>query len=633
MSIRKRALSVLLTIAVMITFMPFVTMEVNAASKSPVQVVTKAKSNNGNTTYTYNKKGLVTKAVTKSFRNKTSVWDDEISADYANYAYTTTTTYKYNKKNKVTKKVTTDVTKATYYKADKTTGKSLVANLGTVTTTNKGTTVYTYNKKGLATKAVKTSVITKSGSTTVTTNSRTKGSGSNEIDGKLVYTYNDYGADGKCYLDEDRYTKSTASNVVYYSGDIDKAVNNGTTTTTYVPTSNGYNVVTEYASNSNGSYRVEPTSISVYFKGEWGKDATPVTVDDDWDFSETITTEAKVVPSNGTARTSYSWRDESANENKTTTTTVYKYDKKKRVKSAASTTVKANSSTSSNGEEVIATMSWSDGSSETDINNSKVTYSSTDTSNKTTSYTYDKKGRAKKKVASENGVENSTSTYAYGLPNYSTERIAADGTKTTYSEVGSGAEFASVSNTVVQNGTKTSTRTYYEYTVTENSNGEQYTYPANKDRKPEVNTEPVKATPKKYVYAYTYDKDGNLKKTKVTETSTRWAVVKDETYGNTIGEFDANGEYQDKEITVTTTTSYNSTLETAVKKGTKRLNKALEMLNNYKTDGAYSSGYYLDSRVVYTLKAKKLSSALAKIAEQQQWIIQNGELNGQIGLF
>ena len=125
MKLKRRILSVLLTLAVMVTFMPFISQQAFAASSSKVQVVTKAKANNGNTSYSYNKKGLVTKKVTKKSSKTTS----------ADTATTITTTYKYNKKNSISKKTTTIVDKVTIYQTDKTTGKTRTANLGTVTDT------------------------------------------------------------------------------------------------------------------------------------------------------------------------------------------------------------------------------------------------------------------------------------------------------------------------------------------------------------------------------------------------------------------------------------------------------------------------------------------------------------------
>ena len=185
MSMKRRALSVLLTLAVMVTFMPFITLEANAASSSAVQVVTKAKANDGNTSYSYNKKGLITKAVTKtSERDKDS-----------DTAVTDTVVYKYNKKNKVSKKTETKVTKVTNYKTNPNTD-AITASEGTVTTTEKFVTVYTYNKKGLATKSVETVTTTKSGSTVSSGEKRAREIYTELTDGRVVAGFNGTRPDG-----------------------------------------------------------------------------------------------------------------------------------------------------------------------------------------------------------------------------------------------------------------------------------------------------------------------------------------------------------------------------------------------------------------------------------------------------
>ena len=90
-NMRFRKLSALfLSLTIMITFMPMMTLTVDAASSSKVQVVTKAKDNDGNTVkYSYNKKGLVSKSVSKQSWKEP---DEDRSS-------TITTSYKYNKKN------------------------------------------------------------------------------------------------------------------------------------------------------------------------------------------------------------------------------------------------------------------------------------------------------------------------------------------------------------------------------------------------------------------------------------------------------------------------------------------------------------------------------------------------------
>jgi hypothetical protein len=144
-----------LAIAVVFTFMPMVTLTANAASKTPL--VTKAVSDDGTTVkYSYNKKGLVKKAVR-------TVSDSSASSDWVGK---TATTYKYNKKNKIKSETKTFTSTSTDYKTDNTTHKQRGESKGTTVYKNTSVTNYTYNKKGLATKAITTSTDTWSGSTT-----------------------------------------------------------------------------------------------------------------------------------------------------------------------------------------------------------------------------------------------------------------------------------------------------------------------------------------------------------------------------------------------------------------------------------------------------------------------------------
>ena len=485
MKLKRRILSVLLTLAVMVTFMPFVSQQAFAASssKAKVQVVTKAKANNGNTSYTYNKKGLITKAVTKTSSKSTS----------EDTAKTVTTTYKYNKKNKVSKKTTTIVEKVTRYETDKTTGKTRTANLGTVTTTDKYVTVYTYNKKGLATKSVTTATTTKSG--TETSNYKNRSFYYNErdelTDGRIIAGYNYYDATGKSY-DED-----TSANAYYYTGAVNTAVRSGTDKYTYRDNGNGtYSVIYDDSTN----YANYNTKVNrKYYMYDDSNNVVECTEDDYWDFNVVNSVEVVLDPTNDYAYTNHS---ETTYKDQTVTTTKYTY-KKGRVSKAVSTSV-------STFVETDGVSSYTDKDSEgtySSVDNSVDTDTTVTTYTTTTTYSYDKKGRAKQSVVSNNGVENSVRTIVYGLPNRSWTNT--DGTKG--SEVGSGASAASTTVVQVANGTKTTTYTPNKYMRTYTySDGTSSTYVVNEEAKPTVETSAVKATPSKSTYKYTYDKNGNL---------------------------------------------------------------------------------------------------------------------------
>lgn len=594
MKLKRRILSVLLTLAVMVTFMPFISQQAFAASSSKVQVVTKAKANNGNTSYSYNKKGLVTKVVTKKSSKDAST----------DNATTTTTTYKYNKKNAVTKRTTTVVDKVTYWQTDKTTGKTRTANLGTVTKTTKFVTNYTVNKKGLATKSVTTITETKSGSEASTSKSRPfldEGSSRSElVDGRLV---------------ADSYTDDNGNRVyTFWTGAVNDAVADRANTTTYVDNGNG-----TYREVSENNYTGANYDTNMTYKG-----------------GDIISAEVVL---KGGANTSFN-KSESIHEDKTVITTTYKYDKKKRVKSENSVFVKT---------DVYTEVSESGGSRNSDGSSHSYTYNTprtettTTTSSSTTTYTYDKKGHAKKVVVSDKGISNETYVEVNGLTNESGENVYSDGTRQTWSSVSSGTDSESVYTEVTAGGTKTTTTDSKPYTSVYTENGVAEAPVAHvakvttKNWTVRYNQAALGSTD---VTTYAYDKNGNRKSAKETINGTEYVTQKNETYGNSLYEL-VNAEnlepgevpYQKLEtvkVLVNHTHKYNSKFETSVKNGTKRVQKLLEMVTS-SHDGSSSTGYDLDGRVVYTLKAKKLKGSAAKIAEQQQWAIQNGSVNGMVG--
>ncbi|MGN0153625.1 MAG: hypothetical protein ACI4A3_04190, partial [Lachnospiraceae bacterium] len=389
---------------------------VEAASTS-VNVITAEKNNSGDSIkYTYNKKGLVAKIVSKN-SYKTS--DEDVTE-------TITTTYKYNKKNKVAKKTTKSVTKTKYYETDKTTGMKIVGTKGTVTDTDTTVTTYKYNKKGLATSSVATTTCVMSGSITETDKSTIANDYNRKelSDGRVIAGYNEYKADGTEYSDTEK-----AQSAYYYAGNL--AVTEGTTvtTTSYADKGNGiYTETTTTTSNSAG-YKTEPVttyygyyngSVVVLTKGDF-------VVDEEYyefqrpdgtytnGYAFDITQQVNIIQDPTYSNTS---TEVSTNEvnSKSVTTTTYTYDKKKRVKKAVATTVYSNNrsgsestSESSSSTDVDDYSSYSETtvySSKSDSTD-KNEYTYEDTSVRTTTYTYDKKGRAKKTVSTNDGKENS----------------------------------------------------------------------------------------------------------------------------------------------------------------------------------------------------------------------------------
>jgi hypothetical protein len=141
-----------------------------------------------------------------------------------------------------------------------------------------------------------------------------------------------------------------------------------------------------------------------------------------------------------------------------------------------------------------------------------------------------------------------------------------------------------------------------------------------------VETDTVIATPSKSTTVYKYDKSGNVKSAKRSGTETKVTEAKNETYGNTIYVVNAAGKLKEKQVTYTHKYTDKDAMENTVKKGTKRLTKKLTV-NTGTSDREKSAGSYL-SRAVYSIKSKKGSTN----ADKQQWIIQNGPLNGVVGL-
>jgi len=727
-------------------FAPAATVE--AASKS--NVITKATYNSGDTVkYSYNKKGLVTKSVSK-YSSKGSDSD---------YSRTVTTTYKYNKKNKIATKTTKNVEKSTYYETDKTTRLTIKGKKGTVTTTTTTVTKYTYNKKGLATESVATTTVSKSGSETETSKARGF-TGTELADGRIIAGYNDRKADGN-YVNYDEMTVD--NDAYFYAPGTNFSIGEETTTTT-----------TEYAAGADGTYKVTTTTtttdtgvneeeVNEYYKqnssgayvlltkedvkewidssGDKHTSTEPVTIYIDKatgigyyspDFTRTTSVNVTADPKSSSSSTVTTVDDTT---DKSVTTTKYTYDKKKRVKKAVATTVNTDNTVTTTT--TASSSTYSSSSSKNDSvtkseRNSERTYVDT------TTYSYNKKGRATKKVVSNDGIENSkvVASSMEVSSNEETTNYNADGTvSSTSKETRSCDTYPTTTTTVVANGVRTVTETKNPHTKTysENntySNGSTdsesgttaYTYYGNggsksvktytsnntykssydgsthssdwsgtrtsyvfdKDGKvtgtvsigkstydgtasdstyayyndtvnkesisddlaakakidavaaaleasgtvySEAKTSTVLPQPSKSTTAYKYDKSGNVKSAKESGTKTIIEDVVNETYGNTIYEIDpATNKTKVKQIAVTHKYTNKDAMENTVKKGTKSLTKKLTVKSG--TNDRSKSPATSLSRIIYSVKSKKGSSN----ANKQQWILQNGAYNGDMGL-
>ena len=723
-----------------------------ASAASKVNVITKATYNSGSTVkYSYNKKGLITKSVSTSSSKDN---DSDTST-------TVTTTFKYNKKNKVSTKTAKTVEKVTSYETDKTTGLKLGAKKGTVTTTTTTVTNYTYDKKGLATKSVATSTTTMSGSTTTKSQSTICDDWSDRemVDGKILVGFNDRNNDGTEKTDD----KDTVNNAYFYEGSVADTVSESTETVTYKDNGNGTYTITTVNSSAPAHYNTE--SVEKYFgketvdgvekiyplteaKGPFSykdEDGYTVTYDSDDTFYKKADgsvwgrypsfsiTEKVLIKKDANATSTSSSTETKIILDKSVTTTTYSYDKKKRVKKAVSTTVDTD-------ENKVTRTSSSASSSESGNNKtddtSKSERLSENTYVSTTTYSYDKKGRATKKVTSNDGKDNSktvessmavshnnesttkdgdstttnknsysrecaagyptvtttvvkdgvstvtvtknpykyTSNYEYIGKNYSNKNLQSDdityygngGKKTvsTYSESNTNT-YSGTTNTYTKTGTKTSysfdeksksngyidvykstngTDTPSEHSDAYYTDGKDNSYDVAATQKIDAakaaleatgtvfnkveGTKTVLAEPSKATTSYKYDKAGNVKSAKVSGTYTWIETVKNEMYGNAIYEWDAFGQLVEKQTPVTHKYTNNDAMENTVKKGTKVLTKKLTVSKST-TDRSSSSKSSL-SRVLFTIKGKK--SSTASLVKKQQWIIQNGNLNGQVGL-
>lgn len=465
MKLKKRLLSVLLILTVMVTFMPAVTLTANAASKTSKKVYTVSSEKNeigDNTKYTYNKKGFVTKTVSK-YTKKNS---------YSDTSRTVTTTFKYNSKNRIKTKTTKDVSKETTYKTNKTTGKSTGKSLGTVTTTTTDVTKYTY-KNGRAVKEVTTSTTVKSGSIKETNVSLGLSEVTQLSNGSYIAGHNYRNPDGS-YNEE-----NTSDNAYYYTGNVTAAVSTGTETTSYKD--NGDGTYTETYSYESNDSNFKETPKKTYYRYDYDSDKYVVcSQSEDYDFYRTESVDVSVNAGSGDH---YSRTRSEVITDKTVTTKTYKYDKKKRVKQAKISTVSTDGNTSVETEsgrrsytdedeiydEASDDYKYVDYTTTTDYSEKESGSSLyTETSSQVEKYTYDKNNRKKTTVVTDNGVRNSVETTENGRTEsteesstkYSDGKTSSRKSSTTYT----GAN--DITTTVYSNGNRATTVTSNPYSCT-----------------------------------------------------------------------------------------------------------------------------------------------------------------------
>lgn len=562
-SIKSRAAALALAATMTLTLVSAPSIKVDAASKVTVPVVVEESSNgNGTTKYSYNKKGLISKAVySNSYKT-----DGHGAADYKNKS---TTTYKYNKKNLIASRSTKSEFTTTSYTTDK--YGEIRADKTPITSVSKssGNTVYTYDKKG-----------------------RVK---------QTVYTGYDFNVENFTNTDTSVYEvwiPGTYVNGEYVSG---KDVDSTQTTTTSVSTTDG----------GNGTYtRVTSETVTTpYYDSATATIAFRTSVDTT---TETITSQD-------------------------VTTTTYTSDKKGRVKSASSETVSTKSVTTHRER----TTNY--GTADADTQVWDETENTTSKSATTDKYTYNKKGKATKIVTNSqpdvSTVTSSTNKHTYNDIEEQRVQVGTDEDgypKYDYQVVKTLRTDASSSQTTIEGGVKTVSSS------TPNSDGSV---------SQTVKTTSYPANTMAFTTTYKYDKKGNVASVKSTTVDTNnrehtYEVKADGSQGDIVynnlvnpltGQVLTNEDgtpRKDYDSPVYTTkiktTKATSKVEGELKANTNRLTKAISMYNS--VTGREVNKAYSTSRTTYKLKNKKLAKNVAARANQQQWILQNGRLNGQFGL-
>ncbi|MCR5702652.1 MAG: hypothetical protein K6G76_10985 [Lachnospiraceae bacterium] len=384
--------------------------------------------------------------------------------------------------------------------------------------------------------------------------------------------------------------------------------------------------------------------------------STSVTTDGN---KKTIAESSNMISANSSSTSNSTKKSESTSESTTSSTTTYAYNKKGYAKKINETTDGKEDSKSTASSEMTVSSS-----SETTNYNSDGTVSSV----VSRTYAVDNYPSTTTKVVS-NGVKTITTTKnAYTSTSTSSTKDATGKVTSsdshsishTYYANGGDKSVDTYSETNAEGATDAGTTTSYQFDkdgkvtgyekvvtagtdrssayYTENGKSEFSLDAANKINAAKatleatgtpfskVETDTVIATPSKSTTVYKYDKSGNVKSAKTSGTETKVTDAKNETYGNTIYVVDAAGKLKAKQVTYTHKYTDKDAMENTVKKGTKRLTKKLTV-NTGTSDREKSAGSYL-SRKVFSIKSKKGSTN----ADKQQWIIQNGALNGVVGL-
>jgi YD repeat-containing protein len=478
-------------------------------------------------------------------------------------------------------------------------------------------TKYSYNKKGLLSKQ------------TSTTNSRTKDSDSS-YQTTTSYKYNkknrvavkNYNSVSDITEYETDFEKNIKSN-----GKVTKERENNNTNTQYFYNKKGLltkTVSTSYTitvPQNETETETAKSSYSYYDESDAYKTVDSIenisrnyTYTDNGNGTRTkVYTYESVEPSYSYEKkqavdSKYNRTETTVTSNKRVTTTNYSYDKKKRVKATNSTT-DYSSETKTENHRIYSV----DG-----VKSSEYLTETVDTHKYTTrsmvQFSYNKKGKVSKCVStSEPDVyeiyessKKDTDTY-YGSDNKTTVSTTSSTSKTEY-----------VNNKKITSGS--STDSDGKVTADETKTVD---YPANK-----------------YVYTtqYTYDKKGNVKAERTTydDVDNRYEDYTVDENGKQVFKYNkdkdgkddiSNPIYRSKTTRETKKVSYDNVL----KADSARITKSLEMSSGY-LEGREVDNSYGMNRSVFTVKAKKISGSLAKDVEAQQWILQNGSLNGQFGL-
>ena len=489
--------------------------------------------------------------------------------------YSSTTKYSYNKKNHIASETYEYTSKDENFYTDNY-GERKVNSDGkaSTVTTNKGggNVSYTYDKKGKVTQAVSSYYNVELSEPSTKTEVTTE------------YEWIDT-----------RYQKDANGNYIYDDNDNSVKIEG-----TGVSVNATKTVVTTKActDNGNGSVTTVTTTETTYLDTDNSTAANLV-------YKKRLVVDSETVTSQDV------------------TTTNYTYDKKKRVKKAVSETVTTTSTVDK------TTRTYNVGAADQYSTEYESNDTTVATSRSTDVYTYNKKGKATKVVTTSEPDVSSVS-----------DRTS----KNTYREQQNDGTYKNVTDeysykTTIENGFKTtvstSPTTNNDGSVTATTTTKTVSYPANTA----VYTTTIK-----------YDKKGNVKSTKgkTVDTNNReytytvntdgsekilYNQIPGKVYNSATNSY-VDGMVDDTDAPVYTqkvrTSTSTDTKEVELKKNTSRLTKAISMYKSL-SEGESTSAYDV-SRVTYKVKAKKVAKSAASSANKQQWILQNGHYNGDMGL-